>query len=602
MEERRQETPRRIELLAPAKDVATAIAAIDHGADAVYIGASAFGARAAAANEIEDIRRLTDYAHQFRARVYATVNTIIYDHELLQVEKLVKDLYRAHVDALIVQDMGLLRLDLPPIELHASTQCDTRDPAKARFLEDVGFSQIVLARELTIQEIRDICSSVKVPVETFVHGALCVSYSGRCHAGEELMRRSANRGRCPQVCRMKFDLINDSGKPLVVGRHLLSLRDFNASASLEDLLGAGVSSFKIEGRLKDAAYVKNITAYYRELIDRIISASPEKYARASCGSSSLSFAPDPRKSFNRGFTSYFLSSRRPEEKQASIYTPKSLGQPLGKGETPSNGDGISFFNPSDMSYQGFRVNKVVNGRMIPAKPIRIPEGVRLYRTFDNQWERLMAREDTARRTIEVDMELFDNRLKITDERGCCVVETYEAELQKAKSEFQPRRIFEKTGATIYRLRKFVSHLPEGAYIPPSILTELRRKALSALDETNRTTYPFSYRRKENPDASYPSAVLDYRDNVANSAAERFYREHGVKEIEKAVECENGKERDVRHERLIMTCRYCILRQLGKCRRESSDTFRDPLYLRMSDGRKLPLRFDCKRCEMQVFTE
>lgn len=602
MTETRKHTPRRIELLAPAKDVATATAAIDHGADAVYIGASAFGARAAAANDTDEIRRLTDYAHQFRAKVYATVNTIVYDNELRHVERLVRELYDAQVDAIIVQDMGLLRLDLPPIELHASTQCDTRSVEKAKFLEQAGFSQIVLARELTIPEIREICSSVKVPVETFIHGALCVSYSGRCHAGEQLMRRSANRGRCPQICRMKFDLVDDAGKTLVAGRHLLSLRDFNASASLADLLDAGVSSFKIEGRLKDAAYVKNITAYYRDRLDTLIAANPDRYARASCGTTALNFTPDPQKSFNRGFTSYFLTSRRPKEKQASIYTPKSLGQPLAKGELPSNGDGISFFDPTDMSYQGFRVNKVVNGRMIPAKPIRIPEGVRLYRTFDNNWERMINRDDTARRTIAVDIELYANRLVLSDERGCRVVIPFEIEMQKAKSEFDPRRYFEKTGATIYRLRRFVSHLPESSYLPPSFLTELRRKGLTALSDDNTATYPYSYRRKENTDAPYPQSALDYRDNVANEAAERFYTDHGVTLIEKAVECESRKERETQHRRLIMTCRYCLLRQLGKCRRETPDTYKDTLYLRMTDGRKLPLDFDCRKCEMHVYSD
>lgn len=592
-------SPRPIELLSPAKDLETAIAAIEHGADAVYIGASSFGARAAAGNSTEDICRLTEYAHRFRVRVYATVNTIVYDSELKEVEKLIHELYRARVDALIVQDMGILRLDLPPIEFHASTQCDTRESEKARFLQDVGFSQIVLARELTLQEISRICSSVDVPVETFIHGALCVSYSGRCHAGEALMHRSANRGRCPQVCRMKFDLVDANRKKIIENKHLLSLSDFNASASLQQLLEAGVSSFKIEGRLKDVSYVKNITAYYRRLIDSLIASAPDKYVRSSCGISSIDFIPDPYKSFNRGFTSYFLASRRPSGSMASIFTPKSLGEPLKSGQLPNNGDGLAFFNPLNDEYEGFRVNKVENGRIIPARQVRIPKNITLYRTYDNIWERKMAGKNTASRKIAVDIQLFSNRVIAEDERGCRAEVYFDAEIQKAKTHFDPTRIFEKTGTTIYVLRSFISHLPNDAYIPPSILTSLRREILETLDEVNTANYPFRYRRPESIRTHYPNDKLDYRNNVANQLAEKFYREHGVKEIEYSLESNRTEIKGKR----IMTCRYCILRQIGRCLRDNNGKKPDlPLHLRLSDGRRLPLHFDCKRCEMQVFTE
>lgn len=591
-----KQAPRSIELLAPAKDLATAIAAVDHGADAVYIGASSFGARASAANDIEDIQRLADYAHQFRAKVYATVNTIVYDDELKAVEKLVKSLYRAQVDAIIVQDMGLLRLDIPPIELHASTQCDTRTVEKAQFLEKVGFSQIVLARELSIKEIEKICASVNVPVETFVHGALCVSYSGRCHAGELLQQRSANRGRCPQICRLKYDLVDAAGETVVANRHLLSLRDFNASVSLAELMEAGVSSFKIEGRLKDVGYVKNITAHYRRLIDGIITQHPDKYRRSSFGRSELRFTPDPYKSFNRGFTSYFLDSANPRQ-IASILTPKSLGEPLGRNILPNNGDGLSYFNPSTDTYEGFRVNKVENGRIVPARPIKLPKNVKLYRTFDNEWEKLMARNDTARRTIGVNVELYENRAIAIDERGCKTEVYYEAEMQQARNAFNPRTVFEKTGNTIYRLDSFVSRLPEGAYIPPSILTDLRRKLLESLDAVNKATYVYGYRCPEDNAIPYPSKRLDYRDNVSNHLAREFYMSHGVEEIEEAVELNVDKKKGpVR----VMTCRYCILRELGKCLKENGRSLRLPLSLRSSDGKMLPLHFDCKRCEMHVF--
>lgn len=592
------DTPKPIELLSPAKDLETALAAIDHGADAVYIGPSSFGARASASNTIEDIERLVDYAHQFRARVYATVNTILHDHELKEAEKLIKNLYRAGTDAIIVQDMGILRLDIPPIELHASTQCDTRTVEKAKFLEEMGFSQIVLARELSLTEIAEICSAIKIQVETFIHGALCVSYSGRCHAGEVIMGRSANRGCCPQICRLKYDLVDATGKEIVKDRHLLSLKDFNVSNSIEELLQCGVSSFKIEGRLKPISYVKNVTAFYRRQLDKIIADHPNKYCRSSCGQTEISFTPNLYKSFNRSFTSYFLKKRNSAENRASLFTPKSLGEPLKKGELPTNGDGLSFFNPNDNSYQGFRVNKVTNGRIIPARPIRIPNNVTLYRTYDNEWEKLMSRKDTAERKIAVSIDLWEDRIKVSDERGCSIELYYKCEIQQAKKEFDPKPIFQKTGGTVYKLIDFKSHLSKGCYIPPSVLTDLRRRALSALDESNKSTYHFGYRREENKNYSYLYDKLDYRENISNKLAEEFFHQHGVRKIERALECSNlkGKHNMTR----IMTCRYCILKELGKCLKENGPKPNLPLSLRMGDGRKMPLKFDCNKCEMQVF--
>ena len=319
---------RPLELLAPARTADIAIEAIRCGADAVYIGGPSHGARQSAPNSLEDIRRVVDFAHQFGARVYVTVNTLVYPDEIADVERLVADLYRIGVDALIVQDLGLLRMKIPPIELHASTQCDIRSAAKARFLAEAGFSQLVVARELTVDEMREIASSVDVPIEAFVHGALCVSYSGDCQAGFASAGRSANRGECPQVCRHRFDLVDSGGNVLIAGKHLLSLRDLNRSQSLAEMIEAGVSSFKIEGRLKDLDYVKNVTAYYRRELDRIIAASGGRYVRSSFGSSTVGFTPDLNKSFNRGFTEYFTRSARPG-RMASIDTPKWQGEPIG---------------------------------------------------------------------------------------------------------------------------------------------------------------------------------------------------------------------------------------------------------------------------------
>ena len=321
---------RQIELLAPAKNADIAIEAIRHGADAVYIGAPTNGARAAAANSIDDIARVTDFAHLYNARVYATVNTVVYEHELRQVERMIRSLYNIGVDAIIAQDLGILRMDIPPIAMHASTQCDTRTPEKARFLEACGFSQIVPARELTIEETADICAAVNIPVEVFVHGALCVSYSGDCRASQALKGRSANRGECAQICRLPFDLTGPSGEKIIERRHLLSLRDLNRLTSLDRLIEAGATSFKIEGRLKDEAYVKNVVGAYSNALNRIVDASEGTLRRSSSGTSRLTFTPDPEKSFNRGFTGYFGYGNNPQGQMASTLTPKWIGQPVGK--------------------------------------------------------------------------------------------------------------------------------------------------------------------------------------------------------------------------------------------------------------------------------
>ena len=362
--------PTLIELLAPARDADIAIAAIDHGADAVYMGASHHGARADAANSLDDVRRACDHAHRFGAKIYVTVNTLVYDNELKEVERLTHDLYGIGVDALIVQDLGILRLDLPPIALHASTQCDLRTPDKARFLESLGFSQLVMARELTLEEIGAIRAATTVPLEAFVHGALCVSYSGRCAISQVLKGRSANRGACAQLCRLPYDLTNNKGQVLVEGKHLLSLRDLSLHDRLEQMIAAGVSSFKIEGRLKEIGYVKNVVAYYHRAIDKVIEKQPERYRRASFGNVELAFEPALEKSFNRGFTHYFLDARRPEDGtvMASTDTPKSQGEYLGRAirctgntltidtrTTLANGDGLSFVDAHGDLFRGSRV-------------------------------------------------------------------------------------------------------------------------------------------------------------------------------------------------------------------------------------------------------
>lgn len=586
---------RSIELLAPAKNVDMAIEAINHGADAVYIGASSHGARQSASNNIDEIKRLTEYAHQFNAKVYTTVNTIVYNKELRQVERLIKDLYKANVDALIVQDMGILRMDIPPIQLHASTQCDNRTVEKAKFLESVGFSQIVLARELTIDEISEICRSVSIPVETFIHGALCVSYSGRCHASMATRGRSANRGECAQLCRLPYTLKDRNYKTIIKDRHLLSLKDFNLSDRVSQLMEAGVRSFKIEGRLKDATYVKNVVAYYRGIIDREIEQHPEKYKKASIGSCEYMFEPQLKKSFNRGFTHYFINMRRHQNSMASIYTPKSLGEEITDYSDINNGDGVSFFNQKG-EYTGFRVNRVVGNKIVPAQPINIPRGTVLYRTFDVQWEKLMAKPTSVRK-IDVDIKIDENGVSIKDESGRYIRIALDVTKDVAQKPMNLKSVFEKLGNTPFRLRNFDSRLKSETFIPMSQLTELRRKLVVGLSQLIKTSYHYSYRDKEERLAKYPQIMLDYRDNVANSLAEVFYRSHGVNKIEKAMEI----DMQIHSEMVVMTCRYCILRELGMCKRDNPEkikNYREPLTIESGDV-KFDLRFDCRNCEMQI---
>ena len=605
--------PTHIELLAPARDADIAIAAIDHGADAVYMGASHHGARADATNSLDDVRRACDYAHLFGGRIYATVNTLIYDNELMEVERLVHDLYRIGVDALIVQDLGLLRLDLPPIALHASTQCDLRTPEKARFLEALGFSQLVMARELTLDEISDIRRATTVPLEAFVHGALCVSYSGRCAISQVIKGRSANRGECAQMCRLPYDLVDGQGRVLVADKHLLSLRDMARHDRLEQMMAAGVSSFKIEGRLKDVGYVKNVVAYYRRAIDKVIERHPEQYQRASFGSVELNFEPALEKSFNRGFTHYFLDERRPADGAsiASIDTPKSQGERLGRatrcnGNTLSidtharlaNGDGLSYFNAQG-EFTGVRVNRAVgNGTVLLREPTAIPRGTLVYRTADKAFNDLLAKA-SATRYVAVDAELRYScdqlSLTLADERGNRVTHTMPCDLQPAAKPQGERQRAElgKLGGTIYRLRE--AKVPGDVFIPASILAQLRRDTVDLLDRAHRITRAIDKRRAEDKTIACLVSHLTPADNVANRLAEALYRDHGVTDIEPALE--TGAT--VTASTPLMHTRYCIRRQLGACLKgkNAANLPRD-LYLR-TGSTLLKVTCDCKNCEMTI---
>ena len=542
---------RTIELLAPAKTADIGIEAIRHGADAVYIGAYAYGARASAGNRVEDIERLVEFAHLYKAKVYVTVNTLVYDEEMQEVEGLIGKLHDIGVDALIVQDLRLLSLHLPPIPLHASTQMDNRTPEKVQMLAKLGFPQVVLARELTIEEIAEIheqCPDTKL--EVFVHGALCICLSGRCNASEALFGRSANRGECAQVCRMAFDLMAD-GKTVMKDKHLLSLKDNCQIDNLEALLLAGASSLKIEGRLKDADYVKNVTAAYSEALDKVIAKHPKEFCRASSGKVHLKFKPDVRKSFNRGFVK---EVSRPD---ANIDTPKSMGEPVTKDTVLHNGDGLCYIERGKLV--GFRVNN--------ADTFRAIKGVQYYRNQDTEWDKMLSKP-SAERKIGVTIEVYEDRLCMTDEDGLTasvnIQETFELARTHQKENIE--RQLSKLGDTIFEAQQVNIHLQKNYFIPSSMLSQWRRELSEALTEERRKFYPLERQ------AHTPVSI----------------------KVEKPYELTHDPATPV------MISKYCIRRQLGECVKEGGRAM--PLALRLANGTMFRLDFDCKNCLMKLYLQ
>ncbi len=603
--------PRRIELLSPAKNAEIGIEAINHGADAVYIGAPRFSARSAAGNSTSDIRRLVEYAHKYDARVYVALNTILKDEELFDVEQIIRDMYNIGVDALIVQDMGILKLDIPPIALHASTQTDNRTVEKVKFLEDAGFSQVVLARELSLEQIRTIAGMTTVPLEVFIHGALCVSYSGQCYLSQCLSGRSANRGECAQYCRLPYTLLDAEGKVLVKDKHLLSLKDMNRTDNLEALLDAGVSSLKIEGRLKEMSYVKNITAWYRKKLDAIFESRSE-YVRASSGTTSFFFTPDPYKSFNRSFTPYLLNERDVNS-IASPDTPKSMGEYVGVVKQVSskamtvagvhqlnNGDGLCFLNESGV-FEGFRVNRAEGNLIFPAEMPRVRVKTKLYRNYDQEFEKLLTRKSADRR-IAVDMSLTGTldklHLQITDERGVqiSVFRKWAGEEARTPQFENQKSQLGKLGDTPFRLRNIVVNIQGNPFIPASLLTDMRRQGVELLMKSRYETYYIERKKVVKNIALFPQPELTYLGNVYNAKARSFYVEHGVSVIDPAFEIRN------RENVPLMFTRHCIRRILGHCLREKNrNIWKAPLYLQYKDIR-LRLEFNCRLCEMHVYKD
>ena len=623
--ERNMMKQRKIELLAPAKNLECGIEAVNHGADAVYIGAPKFGARAAAVNSLEDIAALVAYAHLYNVRIYVTVNTILKEEELAETEKMIWELYRIGVDALIVQDMGITRLNLPPIPLHGSTQMDNRTPEKVRFLADAGFRQVVLARELSLQEIRRIHEACpETPLEVFVHGALCVSYSGQCYVSQACFGRSANRGECAQFCRLPFSLVDADGKTIVRDKHLLSLKDLNQSEVLEDLLDAGASSLKIEGRLKDVSYVKNVTAAYRSKLDAIF-ARRKEYVRASSGTCRFDFTPQLDKSFSRGFTHYFLQGRNREI--SSFDTPKSLGEEMGTmkeqrgnyltvaGVKPfHNGDGVCFLDEQGR-LQGFRINRVDGNKLYPAGDVpRIKPRTRLFRNFDQEFERILARKSVERK-IGVGWELTDTpsgfALTAADEDGNRITLSflYPKELARTPQSENLRTQLGKLGNTPFEVMPLggtdspsattapaiAINLSQNWFIPASVIADWRRQAIDKLTAARRITYRRELHVWKPTRHSFPATSLTYLGNVMNTAARSFYQAHGVASVEPAY------EKQAVPEAVLMFCKHCLRYSMGWCPtyQKGHSPYREPYYLVGTDGKRFRLTFDCKNCQMKV---
>lgn len=631
----------KIELLLPAKDLSTGKTAINHGADAVYIGASAFGARQAAGNSLQDIETLVQYAHLYGSKVHVTVNTVLFDNELEGARKLLWDLYNIGVDAVLIQDLGLLKLDIPPLTFHASTQCHNYSVERIQFLEKLGFTRAVLARETDLQTIQNIHNQTNIELEAFVHGALCVCYSGQCYISQMMTGRSGNRGACAQICRTRIDLQDSNGKTLIHNKHLLSLKDMCRADYLEDMINAGIISFKVEGRLKNESYVKNVTAYYRQRIDHILEQRPE-YQRISSGTTRFFFTPDAQKTFNRTFTPYFLDGHR--EKMASFDTPKAMGefvgylkqiggkylfegssmrqkaignskQPIANSKQPtanskqliannqqpiSNGDGLCFINAAG-ELEGFLVNGVDGNRIIPQKPLSNFTKVELYRNIDKKFEKMLEGK-TAERKIAVDMlfeeQLHTVRLTVKDEDGCQV--TIEESMEYAPAQ-QPKKMLEtlrttlsKLGNTVFEARSIT--IPRcTAFLRAGFINELKAKTVEKLTAARIA----HFRPQDNPLRYSPTPLFqhaDYLRNITNEAHRSVYQDFGAKTIEYGLdktEAFAGKS--------LMTCKYCLRHELGWCKKNPTapNAPKDPIYL-ISGKHRFLLKFNCEKCVMQLY--
>jgi len=614
--------PHHLELLSPARDTAIAREAILHGADAVYIGGPGFGARHNAGNSLRDIAELVPFAHRYGAKVFITLNTILHDDELEPAQSLIHDLYQAGVDALIVQDMGVLELDIPPIELHASTQCDIRSVEKAKFLSDVGFSQIVLARELNLEQIRAIHSATDATIEFFIHGALCVAYSGQCNISHAQTGRSANRGDCSQACRLPYTLKDDQGRVVAYEKHLLSMKDNDQSANLAALIDAGVRSFKIEGRYKDMSYVKNITAHYRQMLDAIIENRGD-LARASTGRTEHFFIPSTDKTFHRGSTDYFVNARKIDI--GAFDSPKFIGLPVGEvlkvakdhldvevTEPLANGDGLNVLVKREVV--GFRVNvaEKTGENRYRVFPNEMPDALRtlrphhaLNRNLDHNWQQALLKTSSERR-IGVDIELGGWQeqlvLTLTSEDGVSVTHTLDGQFDEANNAQKALESLKdglaKLGQTRYYAQAITVNLPGALFVPNSLLNQLRRETVEMLEEARLANYQRGSRKPvATPAPIYPETHLSFLANVYNHKAREFYHRYGVQLIDAAFEAHEEKG-DVP----VMITKHCLRFAFNLCPKQAKGNIKSwratPMQLVHGDE-VLTLKFDCRPCEMHV---
>lgn len=601
----------KIELLAPAKDFAVGIAAIECGADAVYIGANRFSAREAAGNSLEDIARLINYAHKYWAKVYVTLNTILFDHEIPAAVTLISQLHQLGIDGLIIQDPGLLEHDLPPIPLIASTQMHNDSLEKIQFLEQVGFQRVILARELSLDEINHLRQHSAIELEFFIHGALCVCYSGQCYLSYALGGRSGNRGQCAQPCRRSYSLVDRTRCTISKDRYLLSLKDLNLSAYLEQLIQAGISSFKIEGRLKDKFYVMNVVGYYRKLLDDLL--NKMKLKKSSSGEIHLDFAPDPIKSFNRGFTTYFLTGS--DDDVAAINSPKAIGEPIGTVvaitkqyfiiDTPGNltsGDGICFFDHKN-HLKGTIINQVVGATIYPDKLQSITPGTLIYRNHDQAFIKQLANRKASRK-IAVQLKFSETAdgflLHAVDEDGNQAERSISYQKipadKKEQAQDTIRTQLTRLGASEYQCSEFTLDLSTPWFLAPSVLNKLRRETLDLLTEAREKNRPKIIKEFQKNDAPFPDKTLSYLGNVLNKDAVAFYLRHGVTKIAPAAESGvnlTGKQ--------VMTTKYCLARQLGMCTKMNNRLRAiEPLFLVDETGQRFELSFDCDRCVMNIY--
>ncbi len=605
---------RRLELLAPARNLETGIAAVNFGADAVYIGPEKFGARSAASNSLKDIEKLVRHAHMYHAKVYATINTILYDNDLENAEKLIRDIYNSGADAVIIQDMGILEMDIPRIPLHASTQADNYDPERIKFLDSIGFPRIVLARELSLPQIKDIRKETKCELEFFIHGALCVSLSGRCYMSVSMGGRSANRGECAQPCRKKYTLADADDEIISKNRYQLSLRDMNQTLNLKDLIDAGINSLKIEGRLKEINYVKNVVSHYRITLDNILEGRSD-ITKASSGRSYFDFIPDPHKTFNRSYTSYNLKER--SDPISSPYTPKSTGKETGKisetgnnwfklitNEKINNGDGLAFFD-KEKNLFGIKVNRVDHYTIFPLSMNGIFKDAIVYRNHDILFEKNLSVSRTVRK-IDATMSFSDTKsgfkLSITDEDNFFASVEIDDPKEISHSEKTGSEKIKiqlsKLGGTLFNASDVKISLTDNYFIPLSTLNNMRRTVVEKILEARLDGYKITTSEIKKTDITYPYKKIDFRHNVSNHLAEIFYRRHGVEIIEKSFETS-----DRRITGPLMTTKLCFKYENSLCPKQNinNEKFKEPFYL-IDENIKYRVEFDCKNCFMLIYRD